>query len=238
MIGFLGWELQTTSENDFSRNEWLSFTFLGVMETRFSFKSLRITLNGQYLIHGCPLVIKYEPLEGGLRHPKQLSSKERALTSNLKEREAHLSLVPRSKRESLGKRTLESIQVAVEDAREVQITNQATAKDGSLTQKTLMDPKLYVATAHGDIHVLEQYDIHVQLTSQKNTVLHVVAQFHQANCVNKKRAFDSSENLIDSTKKLGEEDTERGAAVDCKVMLRTITNDKDSLARGSEKSSP
>ena len=77
----------------------------------------------------------------------------------------------------------ESIQVAVEDAREVQITNQATAKDGSLTQKTLMDPKLYVATAHGDIHVLEQYDIHVQLTSQKNTVLHVAAQFHQANCV-------------------------------------------------------
>ena len=159
----------------------------------------------------------------------------------------------------------ESIQVAVEDAREVQITNQATAKDGSLTQKTLMDPKLYVATAHGDIHVLEQYDIHVQLTSQKNTVLHVVAQFHQANCVKWILHFPSlslllqqlnekcdtplhfvarTEHLIvvkiliDSTKKLGEEDTERGAAVDCKVMLRTITNDKDSLARGSEKSSP
>nr|CAN71677.1 hypothetical protein VITISV_015839 [Vitis vinifera] len=48
-----------------------------VFISRFSFKSLRITLNGQYLvsfsdsmdayclIHGCALVIKYEPLEGG-----------------------------------------------------------------------------------------------------------------------------------------------------------------------------
>ncbi|RVW58250.1 hypothetical protein CK203_113796 [Vitis vinifera] len=40
---------QTTSEDDFSGDEWLGFTFLGVMEARFSFKSLKITLNGQYL---------------------------------------------------------------------------------------------------------------------------------------------------------------------------------------------
>ena len=77
----------------------------------------------------------------------------------------------------------ESIQVAAEDAREAQITNQPAAEDGSLTQITFMDPKLYEATADGDIHVLEKYDIHVQLTLEKNTVLHIEAQFGQADCV-------------------------------------------------------
>ncbi|RVX01138.1 hypothetical protein CK203_022746 [Vitis vinifera] len=41
---------QTTFDDDFSGDEWLGFTFLGVMEARFSFKSLKITLNGQYLV--------------------------------------------------------------------------------------------------------------------------------------------------------------------------------------------
>ncbi|RVX07034.1 hypothetical protein CK203_030527 [Vitis vinifera] len=43
-------QFQTTSEDDFSGDEWLGFTFLGVMEARFSFKSLKSTLNGQYLL--------------------------------------------------------------------------------------------------------------------------------------------------------------------------------------------
>ena len=70
-------------------------------------------------------------------------------------------------------------QAAAEDAREAQITNQAAAEDGS----TFMDPKLYKAAADGHIHVLEKHDeIHVQLTPKKNTVLHVAARFGQADC--------------------------------------------------------
>ncbi|KAL6347323.1 hypothetical protein AAG906_016753 [Vitis piasezkii] len=41
---------QTTSEDDFSGDERLGFTFLRVMEVRFSFNSLKSTLNGQYLL--------------------------------------------------------------------------------------------------------------------------------------------------------------------------------------------
>ena len=57
----------------------------------------------------------------------------------------------------------ESIQAATEDTREVQITNQAAAEDGS----TFMDPKLYKAAADGHIHVFEQYNIHVQRTPKR-----------------------------------------------------------------------
>ena len=57
----------------------------------------------------------------------------------------------------------ESIRVVAEDVGEVQITNQAAAEDGSLTHITFMDP-----TEDGDMHVLEQYDIQVQLTPKKN----------------------------------------------------------------------
>ncbi|RVW72889.1 Ankyrin-3 [Vitis vinifera] len=131
-----------------------------------------------------------------------------------------------------------------EDAGEVQITNQAAAEDGSRTHSTFMDPKLYVAAADGAIHVLQQcVDIHAQLTPKKNTVLHVAAQFGQAGCVNRILELASAssllqqpnekgdtplhlaareghltvvKNLIHAAKKLGEEDTERGAAADWK----------------------
>ena len=73
----------------------------------------------------------------------------------------------------------ESNKVGAEDAREIQITNQAAAEDRSLTHITFMDP-----TEDGDMHVLEQYDIQVQLTPKKNKVIHVVAQFGQTDCVN------------------------------------------------------
>ncbi|KAL6322771.1 hypothetical protein AAG906_018652 [Vitis piasezkii] len=42
-------EIQQPAD-DFLGDEWLGFTFLVVMEVRFSFKSLRITLNGQHLV--------------------------------------------------------------------------------------------------------------------------------------------------------------------------------------------
>ena len=162
---------------------------------------------------------------------------------------------------------VESIRVVAEDAGEVQITNQAAAEDGSRTHSTFMDPKLYVAAADGAIHVLQQcVDIHAQLTPKKNTVLHVAAQFGQAGCVNRILELASAssllqqpneksdtplhlaareghltvvKNLIHAAKKLGEEDTERGAAADWKVMLRTTNNEQDTaFLRGSEKSSP
>ena len=140
----------------------------------------------------------------------------------------------------------ESIQAAAEDTREVQITNQAAAEDGS----TFMDPKLYEAAAHGDIHVLERHDIRVHRTPKKNTVLHVAAQFGQADCVKWILQLPSSsllqqpnekgdtplhlaareghltvvKNLIDAAK---EGDAESGAAADCTVMLRMINKDND-----------
>ncbi|XP_034686714.1 ankyrin repeat-containing protein At5g02620-like [Vitis riparia] len=149
----------------------------------------------------------------------------------------------------------ESIQVAAKDAQEVQITNQAAAEDGCLTKITFMDPKLYVAAADGHIHVLEQYDeIHVQLTPKKNTVLHVAAQFGQADCVQwilqlpspssllqqpnekgdtplhlaaREGHLTVVKNLINAAKQLQEGDSERGGTAVCKVMLRMTNEDQD-----------
>ena len=149
----------------------------------------------------------------------------------------------------------ESIQVSGKDAREVQITNQAAAEDGCLTKITFMDPKLYVAAADGHIRVLEQYDeIHVQLTPKKNTVLHVAAQFGQADCVQwilqlpspspllqqpnekgdtplhlaaREGHLTVVKNLINAAKQLQEGDSERGGTTVCKVMLRMTNEDQD-----------
>ncbi|KAL6313048.1 hypothetical protein AAG906_012098 [Vitis piasezkii] len=47
------------------------------------------------------------------------------------------------------------------------ITNQCN-EDGSRTHNTFMDPRLYVATKNGAIHVLQQcVDIHVQLNPKR-----------------------------------------------------------------------
>ena len=104
-----------------------------------------------------------------------------------------------------------------------------------------MDPKLYVAAADGDIHVLGQYnDIHLQLTPEKNTVLHVAAKFGQADCVMEIIGSHFSTLLQQPNKKgdtplhlaaraghlrvvkilieAANKDTERGAASECKMM--------------------
>ncbi|RVW73390.1 Ankyrin repeat-containing protein [Vitis vinifera] len=148
----------------------------------------------------------------------------------------------------------EPIQIATEDARELQITNQATAEDGSLTQITFMNPKLYVAAADRHIHVLKKYDeIHVQLTPKKNTVLHVAAQFGRADCVKwilqlpspssllqqpnekgdtalhlaaREGHLTVVKNLIDAAKQ-PKRDLEGGSTAVCKVMLRMTNGDKD-----------
>ncbi|RVW12487.1 hypothetical protein CK203_093476 [Vitis vinifera] len=83
-------------------------------------------------------------------------------------------------------------------------SNQVGAEDGSLTQITFMDPKLYVAAADGDIHVLEQYDIHVQLTPKKNTILHVAAQFGQADCVKWILQLPSPSSLLQQPNEKGD----------------------------------
>ena len=107
----------------------------------------------------------------------------------------------------------------------------------------------------GDTQVLKarKEDIQVKLTP-KNTILHVAAQFGQAECVKwilqlgspssllrqpnekgdtaihlaaRERHLTVVKNLIDAAKKLGEGNTERRAVADCTVMLRMINNDKD-----------
>ncbi|KAL6342510.1 hypothetical protein AAG906_012109 [Vitis piasezkii] len=83
----------------------------------------------------------------------------------------------------------------------IQITNQAAAEDGS----TFMDPKLYEAAAHGDIHPNEKGD----------TPLHLAAREGHLTVV---------KNLIDAAK---EGDAESGPAADCTVMLRMINKDND-----------
>ncbi|KAL6342695.1 hypothetical protein AAG906_013101 [Vitis piasezkii] len=83
-------------------------------------------------------------------------------------------------------------------------SNQVGAEDGSLTQITFMDPKLYVAAADGDIHVLEQYDIHVQLTPKKSTILHVAAQFGQADCVKWILQLPSPSSLLQQPNEKGD----------------------------------
>ncbi|KAJ9701406.1 hypothetical protein PVL29_006660 [Vitis rotundifolia] len=98
----------------------------------------------------------------------------------------------------------ESNQVGAEDARVIQITNQAAADDGNLTQIIFMDPKLYVAAAHGDIHVLERHDIRVQRTPKKNTVLHVAAQFGQADFVEKILELPSLSSFLQHHNKKGD----------------------------------
>ncbi|XP_034686720.1 ankyrin repeat-containing protein At5g02620-like [Vitis riparia] len=131
----------------------------------------------------------------------------------------------------------------------------AAAEDGCLTKITFMDPKLYVAAADGHIHVLEQYDeIHVQLTPKKNTVLHVAAQFGQADCVQwilqlpspssllqqpnekgdtplhlaaREGHLTVVKNLINAAKQLQEGDSERGVTAICKVILRMTNEDQD-----------
>ncbi|KAL6342719.1 hypothetical protein AAG906_013125 [Vitis piasezkii] len=108
------------------------------------------------------------------------------------------------------------------------------AEDGSLTHITFMDPKLYEAAADGDIHVLEKYDIHVQLTpkrtqfsilkpnSQPNekgdTPLHPAAREGHLTVV---------KNLIDDAKQLQEGDTEKRGTIICKAMLRMTNEDND-----------
>ncbi|XP_034684975.1 ankyrin repeat-containing protein At5g02620-like [Vitis riparia] len=144
--------------------------------------------------------------------------------------------------------------VGAEGAREIQITNQAAADDGNLTQIIFMDPKLYRAAADGDIHVLEGHDIRDKLTPKKNTVLHVAAQFGQADFVEKILGLHSLslllqqpnkkgdtalhlaareghltvvENLIEAAKRLQGRDLEGGAAADWKEMLRLKNEVKD-----------
>ena len=65
---------------------------------------------------------------------------------------------------------------------------------GNPKQTALMDPKLYVAAADGEIHILQQ---------ENNTILHVAAKFGQADCVNQILRSHSSTLLQQPNKKRG-----------------------------------
>ncbi|KAL6344428.1 hypothetical protein AAG906_039684 [Vitis piasezkii] len=95
--------------------------------------------------------------------------------------------------------TLYLEQVAAQDGSQTQISNQAADADGSQTPITCMDAALYEAAAYGRIDVLEQMSedhFVVQLTPNKNTVLHIAAQFGQLDCVQYILGLNSSSSLL------------------------------------------
>ena len=95
--------------------------------------------------------------------------------------------------------TLDLEQVAAQDGSQTQISNQAADADGSQTPITCMDAALYEAAAYGRIDVLEQMSedhFVVQLTPNKNTVLHIAAQFGQLDCVQYILGLNSSSSLL------------------------------------------
>ena len=117
-----------------------------------------------------------------------------------------------------------------------------------------MDPKLYMAAADGNIHAIQVFDdIPVQLTPKGNTVLHIAAQFGQAELVEKILQFPSLspflrqpnmkgdtplhlaareghltavKNLIAAAKRL-QGDTEGEGTTVCKAMLRMSNEEED-----------
>ncbi|KAL6342646.1 hypothetical protein AAG906_012512 [Vitis piasezkii] len=95
--------------------------------------------------------------------------------------------------------TLYLEQVAAQDGSQTQISNQAADADGSQTPITCMDAALYEAAAYGRIDVLEQMSedhFVVQLTPNKNTVLHIAAQFGELDCVQYILGLNSSSSLL------------------------------------------
>ncbi|KAL6313049.1 hypothetical protein AAG906_012099 [Vitis piasezkii] len=95
--------------------------------------------------------------------------------------------------------TLYLEQVAAQDGSQTQISNQAADADGSQTPITCMDAALYEAAAYGRIDVLEQMSedhFVVQLTPNKNTVLHIAAQFGQLECVQYILGLNTSSSLL------------------------------------------
>ncbi|XP_034685117.1 ankyrin repeat-containing protein At5g02620-like [Vitis riparia] len=95
--------------------------------------------------------------------------------------------------------TLYLEQLAAQDGSQTQISNQAADADGSQTPITCMDAALYEAAAYGRIDVLKQMSedhFVVQLTPNKNTVLHIAAQFGQLDCVQYILGLNSSSSLL------------------------------------------
>ncbi|KAL6342622.1 hypothetical protein AAG906_012485 [Vitis piasezkii] len=95
--------------------------------------------------------------------------------------------------------TLYLEQLAAQNGSQTQISNQAADADGSQTPITCMDAALYEAAAYGRIDVLEQMSedhFVVQLTPNKNTVLHIAAQFGQLDCVQYILGLNSSSSLL------------------------------------------
>ena len=120
-----------------------------------------------------------------------------------------------------------------------------------------MAPKIYKAAAEGDTNILEgmpSADLRVQLTPNKNTVLHIAAQFGQLKCVvwiiqhysadssplqrpnlkgdtplhlaGREGHLEVAKALIRAAKTVSERDIESGIGAD-NTMLRMTNNEND-----------
>ncbi|CAL5395337.1 unnamed protein product [Camellia sinensis] len=111
-------------------------------------------------------------------------------------------------------------------------SNQAT--HGHVEQSD-MDPSLYRAAKEGNIVVLEQYvdQLEAEVTPNKNTVLHIAAQFeckrrHRSSCCSKEGHSDIVKSLIECATSLDHDlvEIESGSEI-TKKMLRATNDDGD-----------
>ena len=139
----------------------------------------------------------------------------------------------------------------------LELQNLSSVSSGNQEDFTCMAPEIYRAAAEGDTNILEgmpSADLRVQLTPNKNTVLHIAAQLGQLKCVAwiiQHYSVDSSllqcpnlkgdsplhlaareghlevvKALIRAAETVSERDSESGIGAD-KAILRMTNNEND-----------
>ncbi|RVW76801.1 Ankyrin repeat-containing protein [Vitis vinifera] len=105
----------------------------------------------------------------------------------------------------------------------LELQNLNSVSSGNQEDFTCMAPEIYRAAAEGDTNILEgmsSADLRVQLTPNKNTVLHIAAQFAREGHLEVVKA------LICAAKTDSERDFESGIG-EYKAMLRMTNNEND-----------
>ncbi|KAL6312990.1 hypothetical protein AAG906_012401 [Vitis piasezkii] len=105
----------------------------------------------------------------------------------------------------------------------LELQNLNSVSSGNQEDFTCMAPEIYRAAAEGDTNILEgmpSADLRVQFTPNKNTVLHIAAQFAREGHLVVVKA------LIRAAKTVSERDSESGIEAD-KAMLRMTNNEND-----------